>query len=225
MNIPQAPHITTDKHQVLIVDDHPVVRQGLAQILNEEPDIKVCGGAASIEEGIRLTRELSPDLVVADLSFSEGSGIDLILQIKALDPEIKVFVWSTFAESLFAERAFRAGAMGYLSKQEPVETLVTAIREVLRGKIYASPQMTNRFLRQLAVGQSLNVDPVESLSDRELQVFQGIGRGKTSKQIARELGLKPKTVDTHREKIKRKLRIKNVAQLNCCAVQWMMENG
>ena len=164
-------------------------------------------------------------MVVVDLSLKTGHGIELIEKIKARDPQVKTLVSSMHDETLFAERVLRAGAMGYITKQEPPETLVRAIRQVLRGEVYLSPRMTSRLLRRVAAGGPPREDPVQKLSNREVEVYEMIGQGLTIQQIAMRLHLSPKTVETHREKIKQKLNVKNSAELNRRAVQWVLERG
>jgi DNA-binding NarL/FixJ family response regulator len=212
------------KHKVLIVDDHPIVRRGLAELLSLEPDLEVCGEAADADEALALAESASPDAAVIDISLKSGQSLELIGQIKAKNKNICILVSSMHDEMLFAERALRAGALGYLPKHESTEKLLEALRAVIRGEIYLSPRMTNRLMHVLA-GQPGDSDPVKTLSNREMEVFEMIGQGMTTQNIARKLGLSPKTVETHREKIKGKLNLKNSAELNRRAVQWVLENS
>jgi DNA-binding NarL/FixJ family response regulator len=214
-----------DKRKVLIVDDHPIVRKGLMQLIAHEPDIEVCGEAENVADGLELVRTLRPDLVVVDMSLKESHGIELIGQVRASYPEVKMLVWSMFDETVFAERALRAGAMGYINKQQSIENMVDAIRQVLDGEVYLSSQMTNRFLRRVGGRESLEEDPIRRLTDRELQIFEMIGQGMTTQRIARKLDISPKTVASHREKIKTKLDLNSAAELAQRAVQWVLENG
>ena len=161
---------------------------------------------------------------MVDMSLKDSYGIDLIALVKAFDERIKLIVWSIFDDRLFAERALRAGAMGYVNKREPVTCLLDGIRQVLCGEIYLSPQMTSRLLHRLAGDQSLVQDPIATLTDREIEVFHMIGQGMTTQEIGRKLGIKPKTIESHRENIKAKLSLENAAELNCRAVQWVLEN-
>lgn len=213
------------KHRILIVDDHPIVRQGLARLLESEPDIEVCGGAESVAEAIEQVEALRTALVIVDISLKDSHGIELISQLKARDENAKMLVWSMFDEKLFAERALRAGAMGYVNKQEPVETVIRALRQVLGGEVYLSRQMANYVARRIGKSQTLDQDPIGALSNRELEVFQLIGQGMTTQKIARMLNLSPKTIEAHRERIKAKLCLNNAAELSCRAVQWVLENG
>jgi DNA-binding NarL/FixJ family response regulator len=213
------------KYKILVVDDHPIVRQGLTRLISQEDDIEVCGGADSVSTAMEQVKATSPDLVVVDISLKDSHGIELITQVKAFSDRIKILVWSMFDEKVFAERALRAGAMGYVNKQEPIETVVAAIRRILRGDMHLSAKMTNSVLGRLAGGRAVQEDPIATLSNREVEVFHMIGQGMTTQQIARKLGVSPKTVETHREKVKFKLNLKNAAELNCRAVQWVLENG
>lgn len=213
------------RKKILIVDDHPIVRRGLADLLAREPDLVVCGGAESVAEAFAQVEASGPDLVVVDIALKDSSGIALLTGIKDHHPDVKTLVWSMFDEEIFAERAVRAGAMGYVNKKEPIEKIVEAIRAVLRGNVCLSHHMTNRLIRRVCLGVPADEDPIHRLSNRELQVFQMIGSGLTTKQIARKLELSPKTIEAHREKIKTKLGVANAAELSHRAVQWVLENG
>ena len=223
MSIDSRPIGRVKKHRVFLVDDHPLVRRSLADVIAGEPDLEVCGEASDVLEALREVEKAGPDIVVVDLSLKSGHGIDLIEQLKAKDERIKTLVSSMHDEMLFAERVLRAGAMGYVSKQEPPETLLQAIRQVLRGEMYLSPRMTNRLLRGVATGALPQRNPIHGLSNRELEVYEMIGQGLTIQQIAGKLNLSPKTVETHREKVKQKLNLKSSAELNRRAVQWVLE--
>jgi DNA-binding NarL/FixJ family response regulator len=212
------------KYRVLIVDDHPIVRRGLSEMINQEPDLEVCGEAGDVAEALEQVQQRQPDVMVVDLSLRSGHGIDLIEQVKAINESIRMLVSSMHDESLFAERALRAGALGYLSKQEPAGKLLEAIRQVARGEIFLSPTMSNRLLYAVVGGDQLHRNPIAGLSNRELEVFEMIGQGLATKQIAGRLHLSPKTIETHREKIKSKLNLSNSNELNRRAVQWVLEN-
>jgi DNA-binding NarL/FixJ family response regulator len=214
----------TRRTRVLIVDDHPTLRRGLIALIQDEADLEVCGESAEAGEALRMVKELNPDVVVVDLSLKQGTGLELIEQVKALDKGVKMLVASMHEESLYAERALRAGAMGYINKQETIDKLVDAIRQILRGQIYLSEQMTERVLHRVSDGEKLEDDPINRLSNRELEVFQLIGQGLTTKQIAEKLSLSPKTVETHREKIKNKLNLKIGTEVNLHAIQWVLEH-
>ena len=217
---------STGKTRILIVDDHPIVRQGLSLLIANEPDLEVCGEAADSGEAVRQLTATRPDLIVVDISLHSGNGIELIKQIRSRDPNVKMLVSSMHDESLFAERALRAGAMGYINKAEATDKVVEAIRQVVRGKIYLSPRMTERMLcRAIGTEESLETSPIDNLSDRELEVFELIGQGLTTRQIANKLHLSPKTVETYRENIKSKLNLSNATELTRHAVQWTLENS
>jgi DNA-binding NarL/FixJ family response regulator len=209
--------------RVLIVDDHPLVRRGLAETIAAESDMAVCGEAADGSEALRLVEAAHPHVMIIDLSLKTGHGIDLIEQIKARDDQIKMIVSSMHDESLFAERVLRAGAVGYLNKQEPTERIIESIRQVMRGEIALSPRMANRLLHSVVGGEPLTQDPIHTLSNRELEVFDMIGQGMSTKQIASKLHLSHKTIETHREKIKTKLNLGNANELSHRAVQWVLE--
>jgi DNA-binding NarL/FixJ family response regulator len=215
---------TNDKHKILIVDDHPVVREGLALRINSQPDLEVCGEAVDVAGALQFLQKTMPDLVIIDISLRSSHGIDLIKQIKAKDENIKMLVSSMHDESLYAERSLRAGALGYINKREMPEMVVDAIRQVLSGRVYLNPEMTNRML-QRNVGQVS--DPtrssIESLSDRELEVFEAIGNGMTTRQVASILHLSVKTIETYREKLKAKLNLVTGAELSRCAVLWVLQ--
>ncbi|MEZ6060423.1 MAG: response regulator transcription factor [Planctomycetaceae bacterium] len=212
--------------RILIVDDHPMMRDGLATQIGNEADLAVCGEADDAVEGARLVSELRPDLVIIDISLKSGHGLDLVRQIRELHPKTKMLVNSMYEESIYSERALQAGAMGYICKQTARETLITAIRTVLSGRTYLSPEMTERILRSRIGGMIEPGDcPVENLSNRELEVLTLIGQGKTTRAIADELFLSVHTIDTYREKLKIKLQVANGAELNRYAVRWVLENS
>lgn len=213
------------KYRVLIVDDHPIVRRGLAELIATRPDLEVCGEAAEIPEALRLVEATRPDVAIVDLTLKGGHGLELIEEIKARHGRVKMLVSSMHDETLFAERALRAGAAGYIGKQEAPERIIEALHKVLRGEICLSPRMANRLLHRVASGEALERNPIEGLSDRELQVFEMIGQGQTTKQIAQSLQLSHKTIEAHREKIKAKLNLKNSSELSRHATQWVLENG
>jgi DNA-binding NarL/FixJ family response regulator len=211
--------------KILIVDDHPLVRQGLIGLLSTQPDFTVCGEASGIAEARQLADAERPDVAIIDITLEDGSGIELIKDLRASFANMKLLVLSMHDELVFAERALRAGALGYVNKQEVSRSIVRAIREVLKGKMYLSQRATERMV-QLAVGSKAHAgaSPVERLTDREIEIFQMIGQGLTTRQIAGKLGLSPKTVDAHRERIKQRLELKNVTELTKHAVQWVLEN-
>ena len=196
------------KARVLLIDDHAIVRQGLAELINDQPDLVVCGEADSPPEALKVIAETQPDVAIVDISLKSGDGIELCRQVHEQWPNVALLVLSMHDEGLYAERALRAGAMGYVMKQEPQETVMTAIRRILKGETHLSEPMTAKLLRSFTGKRdSADVPPLERLSDRELQVFRLIGQGRSVKDIADELFLSPKTVETHKEHIKRKLNL------------------
>jgi DNA-binding NarL/FixJ family response regulator len=212
--------------RILIVDDHPLVRQGLIGLISTQPDFEVCGEASGIAEARELVDAIKPEVVIVDLTLKDGNGIELIKALKERHSEIKLLVISMHDESLFAERALRAGAAGYVSKHEAIRTVVHAVRTVLAGRLYLSPSLTERMVH-LAVGARVDgaSSPLDRLTNREIEVFEMIGRGLTSREIAQQLNLSPKTVETHREHVKEKLELKNAAELTKHAVQWVLERN
>ena len=203
-----------------------MMREGLSVRISSQPDMCVCGEAADVSEALTQVEHAGADLVIVDLSLRRGHGLDLIERIKASHPAVKMLVVSQFEESLYAERSLRAGALGYISKRECQENIVQAIRQVLGGNRYVSPEMTAHFVAQAIDGDaSSGTDPVERLSNRELEVFQLIGQGATTSSIARQLHLSVHTVESHREKIRRKMALKNGAELTRRAIQWCMEQS
>ena len=211
------------KHPVLIVDDHPVVRRGLTEVMNETTDLEVCGEAADVPQALRQIEATQPHAVIVDISLGDEDGIELIDYIKSRWPAIKLLVSSAHDEKIFAARVLRAGALGFISKREPLTQVVEAVRQVLRGEIYLSPHMATCLLRRAAVGESLDQDPVQALSNRELQVFEMIGEGLSTREVARRLGISPKTVESHRKVLKTKLNAPNSTQLSRLAFQWVQE--
>jgi DNA-binding NarL/FixJ family response regulator len=209
----------------MLVDDHPLVRRGLAEVISREPDLETCGEAGDVAEALAEVDRTKPDIVVVDLTLKTGHGIELLERLKTRQPDLKTLVSSMHDENLFAERVLRAGARGYITKLEPPEALIRAIRQVLRGELYLSPRMTSRVLNRVVVGSSTQDDPVLGLSNREVEVYEMIGQGLTVQQMATRLHLSPKTIETHREKIKQKLNVKSSAELNRRAVQWVLERG
>lgn len=212
--------------RVLIVDDHPAVREGLGVWIARQPDLELCGEAAEVAQALALFDEASPDVVVVDLSLKGGDGIDLIKRIRARDDHARILVWSMYPETLYAERALRAGALGYINKQEPTGRIVEAIRCVLAGKMYLSRPLSERLLRAaVGRGEGPTGAPDESLSDRELEVLRLIGRGRTTAEVADELHLSIHTIETYRRRIKAKLGLRTAAELSSAATRWVLEHG
>lgn len=210
--------------KILIIDDHPLIREGLTARISRQRNLVVCGEAATDDEALRCVRETLPDLVIVDIFLKTGHGIDVIKRIKSEFPAIKLLVFSGFAESLYAERALRAGASGYVNKQDSNEKLLEAIHAVLQGQLYVGPELSRQLINQALGGSDNSKPPINRLSDRELEVYRMIGQGLTSGVIAERLFLSHHTIDSHRENIKRKLDIKNAGELVRSAVQWVLEN-
>jgi DNA-binding NarL/FixJ family response regulator len=209
---------------VAIVDDHPLVREGLAARISAQPDMEVCGEAADIESALELIVTKRPSVAIVDIALRNGHGIDLIKRIVAAGVNTRMLVVSAYDESFFAERALRAGALGYINKQELQGQVVEALRTVLRGERYLSAAMAQRLIAQ-AIGSRVAHGGTETLTDRELQIFQLIGRGKSTREIAQELNVSVHTIDSHREHIRAKLDLHNGTELIQRAVQWHIENG
>lgn len=221
----QSPAKSTKK-RILLVDDHAVVRFGIAQLINRQSDLEVCGEEEDASRALTAISALKPDLVIADISLKDSSGLELMRNIKAQYPGLTVLVVSAHDESVYAEIAFRAGALGYLMKGEALEKVITAIRRVLSGAIYVSDALAARMLQQQIRGQTdIHESPVKGLSDRELEVFQLIGQWKKTKEIAEELHLSVKTIEYYREQIKRKLNLKSGAELTQHATSWVQREN
>jgi DNA-binding NarL/FixJ family response regulator len=207
--------------RVFLVDDHAVVRFGIAQLIERQPDMVVCGEEEVAGPALEAIMKVKPDLVIADISLRESSGLELMRNIKAQLPGLPILVVSGHDEQIYAEIAFRAGAMGYLMKQSGLDNIVAAIKRVLGGNIYVSDGLAARMLQQQIRGQtSINDSPVKGLSDRELEVFELLGRWKKTSEIAAELHLSVKTIEYYREQIKKKLNLKNSAELTQHATAW-----
>jgi DNA-binding NarL/FixJ family response regulator len=214
------------RRKLLIVDDHPMMREGLAQLIRHEPDLVVCGEAGTANEALQLVARLKPNLALVDISLPDKSGLDLIKDLQNLHSGLPVLVISMHDESLHAERVLRAGARGYIMKQEGGEKIMEAIRQVLAGRIYVSPKMSARILEVFS-GQRPRAghSPIEQLTDREFEVFRLIGQGIGTREIARRLSLSVKTVEVHRAKIKSKLGLKSATELVRHAVRWVETSG
>ncbi|MEX2213510.1 MAG: response regulator transcription factor [Phycisphaeraceae bacterium] len=212
--------------RILIVDDHPIVRRGLAAMINHESDMEVCAEAEDFHRGLDAIRHHQPDLAIIDLTLENLGGLELVKQVKAIDPEMLMLVLSMHDESLYAERVLRAGARGYIMKQEGTDKLIVAIRVVMRGDVYVSERMASRMLGKLVDGRrDGRSSPLERLSDRELEVFELLGRGLGTREVADRLCVSIKTIESHREHIKEKLKLKNASELVQHATQWVMSEG
>ena len=209
------------RKRLLILDDHPMMREGLAQLINNENDLIVCGEAGSGHEALSLIGSLKPDLVLADISLPDKSGLEVIKDVQALHPGLSVLVISMHDESLYAERVLRAGGRGYIMKQEGGKKLMQAIRQVLDGKIYVSEKISAGVLEKLAGQSAQQKSALEQLSDREFEVLQLLGQGRGTRDIADQLHLSIKTVEAHRANIKTKLSLRTAAELVRYAVRWV----
>jgi DNA-binding NarL/FixJ family response regulator len=216
-----------NRRKILVVDDHPIVRDGLADLINKEKDIVVCGWAEDIPQTIKAIKNLNPDVVTVDISLGDASGLELIKDIKTRFPSLPILALSMHQESLYAERAIRAGAKGYITKQEATKKVITAIRQVLDGRLYLSEKMKEKVLRSLlgGNGSGAGTSPIERLTDRELDVFSLLGQGRGTRQIAEQLCLSIKTIETYRSRIKEKLNISSSSELLLYAFQWANRQG
>lgn len=210
------------KARIFVVDDHPIVRQGLAQLLNRETDLEVCGDAEDATSAVYAIETLLPDIVIIDISLDGPDGLDLLKTLRARNATLPILILSMHDESLYAERALRAGAQGYIMKQEATDKVLVALRRILSGEMYVSERMSNKLLNQfLRSGREPVGSAIESLSDRELEVFRLIGLGHGTRQIADELNLSVKTVEAYQAHIKDKLSLKNARELFQHALQWI----
>jgi DNA-binding NarL/FixJ family response regulator len=213
------PSLKKTKFRILLVDDHPILRQGLARLINEQKDLMVCGEFEEAAKALDSIEEIKPDAAIVDISLKGASGIELLKNIKIRFPSLHVLVLSMHDESLYAERALRAGASGYIMKQEATEQVLVALRRVLGGEIYLSEIMSSKLMHQLVGGKPTAGSLLERLSDRELEIFGLIGQGRGTRQIAEQLHLSVKTVESHRAHIKEKLNLKNATELVHRAIQ------
>jgi DNA-binding NarL/FixJ family response regulator len=209
------------KTNIFIVDDHPLVREWLTTLIHQQPDLMVCGEAESAAQALELIMSLKPDVAIVDISLKGASGIELIKNLKTVCPGVAIIVLSMHDESLYAERALRAGARGYIMKRETSKRIIAAIRQVLEGKLYVSERLTNLFAKKFVDGQTTTESsPIEQLSDRELEVFQLYGQGCETRQIAESLHVSMKTVQAYCARIKEKLKLTNATELLREAIRW-----
>jgi DNA-binding NarL/FixJ family response regulator len=223
MSPPSAAATPVHKHRVFVVDDHPIVRQGLALLIDQQADLVVCGAAEEAESALAAIAASRPDVVVLDISLPGRDGIELLKSIRSADPELPILVLSMHDETMYAERALRAGANGYIMKQEATENVLVALRRILRREVYLSDRIASRMLRQYALhGRESEEPPIARLSDRELEVFRLIGSGLGTRQIADELRLSVKTVESYQAHIKEKLALQSSRDLVQRAIEWRM---
>jgi DNA-binding NarL/FixJ family response regulator len=221
----KSPNQDAIKKRILVVDDHPIVRQGLTLLFNREPDLVVCGEAEEAMGAMHVLASARPDVLIVDLSLNGPDGLDLLKNIRTTHPTLPVLILSMHDETIYAERALRVGANGYIMKQEATEKVLVAVRRILSGQIYVSDRIANRMLRHYVTGSgTVRNSSIADLSDRELEVFRLIGEGHGTRQIAEELHLSIKTVESYQAHIKEKLSLHNSRELMQHAIQWNM-NG
>jgi len=216
----------TAKKRVLVVDDHPLMVHGIIQVINEQPDIEVCGEAISASDALQKASKLKPDITIIDLALGETSGLDLIKDFKIQHPDIAILMLSMHDESLFAERALRKGASGYITKDRLLEDVVAAIRQVMKGEVYLSNALKEKALSRLVGSKSSEgSSPIDTLSDREMQVLEMTGKGLGPSEIAQKLHLSVKTIETHRVHIRKKLDLDDTTALRQYAIHWIQNFG
>ncbi len=212
--------------RIVLVDDHPTFRMGIRSSFAIEPDLEVCAEADNLAEALKVVDRERPDLVVVDVKLGGDSGIDLVQRLSTRDASLKILVLSMYEEELYADRALKAGARGYLSKDAPTATVLEAVRHVLGGGIYLRPEVSEHLVHRMLIGRDgLAEDPVKALSNREMQVYELIGHGRSTKEIADQLHLSVHTIETHRQRIRTKLDLANGTDLVRSATQWMLEHG
>lgn len=208
--------------RILIVDDHPLVRQGLGQIIESQEDMEICGEAEDAPSAMRRVGECSPDAIIVDISLQGNNGLELIKNIKAVYETVPIMVFSMHDETIYAQRALRAGAKAYVMKKESSDKIVEAIKRIIKGEIYVSPRVADQVLHQIVNGpNNVSTSPIDRLTDRELEVVQLIGRGLSTREIAESLNLSVKTIESHRAHVKEKLNLRNATELVQFSVQWV----
>jgi len=209
--------------RVMIVDDHPTVCEGLGHRISSQDDMITCGAAGDVDDALKKIPDFRPDVLIIDIALKHSDGLDLIRELKARHKRIRALVHSMYDEAVYADRCLRSGAMGYINKEADPDEVVHAIREVLAGRVYLSPAMTNEVLGR-TFQENRYVDPLETLTNRQLEVFRLIGEGHSAQQIASRLHISIHTVETHRENIKRKLKLDSISTLNRRAILWAEQN-
>jgi DNA-binding NarL/FixJ family response regulator len=212
------------KASVAIVEDHPMFREHLAHLISKAHDLTVCGEADNICDGFALIKQMRPSIAIVDISLKGSSGLELLKDLRAHEIDVPVLVLSMHDESLYAERALRAGAKGYITKHEASAKVMVAIHRVLHGQIYLNPRFVSQIMSKMASGRGISTHPIDRLADRELEVFELIGRGLTSREIGAQLHLGITTVDTYRTRIKEKLDLENAARLRSEASRWVQQH-
>lgn len=210
------------KIRVFLVDDHPLMRQGVSQLINIQPDMEVCGEADDAPSALKEIEKVKPDAAIIDISLKGTNGIELIKNLKAIHKFLPILVLSMHDEGIYAQRILRAGALGYVMKQDASDKVVTALRRIMSGEIYVNEKVGSQMLHQALTGRGKpDASPIDRLSDRELEVIQAIGEGKPTRQIARDLNVSVKTIESHRAHIKDKIGLKNASELVKFSVQWV----
>jgi DNA-binding NarL/FixJ family response regulator len=223
---PTDADVTIIKKKILLVDDHPITRQGIRALVEQLPDVMICGEADSAPRATELVEKLKPDLTIVDITLKSTNGIELTKNLRVQAPNMQILIVSMHDENIYAERALRAGAMGYLMKQEASENIITAIKRIQGGEIYLSDRIKEKMLHRLVNHRNEEVvSPIETLSDREMEVFQLIGNGYGTRQIATKLNLSVKTIDSYREHLKEKLNLATGSELVRYAIQWVKSQG
>lgn len=210
--------------QVVIVEDHRMFREQLGTLINKADDMEVCGDADNVRDGFELIQRTRPGIAIIDISLKGSSGLELLKELRVNAIRVPVLVLSMHDEALYAERALRAGANGYITKHEASEDVMIAIRRVIEGELYLNPRFMGRMMTNIMAGGKRAGDPIERLADRELEVFRLIGRGMTTREIGEQLGLGTTTVDTYRTRIREKLRLENALRLRVEAIRWVQEH-
>jgi DNA-binding NarL/FixJ family response regulator len=210
--------------QVVIVEDHRMFREQLGTLINRADDMEVCGDADNVRDGFELIKRTRPGIAIIDISLKGSSGLELLKELRVNAIRVPVLVLSMHDEALYAERALRAGANGYITKHEASEDVMIAIRRVIEGELYLNPRFMGRMMSNIMAGGKRAGEPIERLADRELEVFRLIGRGMTTREIGEELGLGTTTVDTYRTRIREKLRLENALRLRVEAIRWVQEH-
>ena len=209
--------------KILLVDDHPLLREGLGRLIAGEPGLEICGMAGSVQEALAMVESILPDLIITDLTLPGRNGLELIKDLGAIHPDLPIIVLSMHDELIYAERVLRAGGRGYVMKDTPPDRLLEAIRVVLGGGVFASPTVTNHLLRSISSnrGPAKPNFPLERLTDREMEVFELIGQAKSNHEIAVQLGISPRTLDAHRAHIREKLGLEDGSELTRHAIRWV----
>jgi DNA-binding NarL/FixJ family response regulator len=211
------------KSKVVIIEDHPMFRERLSHLIDKSNDLRVCAEVDNIRDGFAAIQDINPDVVIVDISLKGSNGLELLKNLKAHDNTVPVLVLSMHDESLYAERALRAGARGYITKHEASVNVMAAIRQVMEGKIYLSSGSLSQIMGKVMKGRDVTVQPIDRLADRELEVFELIGRGLTTREIGARLHLGVTTVDTYKGRIKEKLQLENSARLRMAAARWLQQ--